>query len=141
MIYNPPPDNKYKYHRDFGSNNEIIIRDLVINKKDELFTALMKLDIESIHNIFIQNKKKINIKGKEYDLSNFKLLNDYIMEKINSLNNKTDTEIKNEIFLYKNKFTNLIQYIKEEGKNRAKTKELKEKNIVIYRTIEELEEE
>ena len=141
LIYNPPPDNKYKYHRDFGSNNEIIIRDLVINKKDELFTALMKLDIESIHNIFIQNKKKINIKGKEYDLSDFKLLNDYIIEKINLLNNKTDTEIKNEIFLYKNKFTNLIQYIKEEGKNRAKTKELKEKDIVIYRTIEELEEE
>jgi len=88
LIYNPPPDNKYKKHRNFGSKNEIIIRQLVTEKKDELFTALMKLDIESIHNIFMKKEKKINIKGKEYDLSNFKRLNDYIIEKINELKKK-----------------------------------------------------
>ena len=141
MIYNPPPDNKYKKHRNFGSKNEIIIRQLVIEKKNELFTALMKLDIESILNIFMNNEKKINIKGKEYDLSNFKILNDYILEKINELkkNNLSDEEIDNEILIFSDKFKNIIRYIKEEGKNKARKSELDEKDIVIYRTIDELE--
>ena len=141
LIYNPPPDNKYKKHRNFGSKNEIIIRQLVIEKKDELFTALMKLDIEYILNIFMNNEKKINIKGKEYDLSNFKILNDYILEKINELkkNNLSDEEIDNEILIFSDKFKNIIRYIKEEGKNKARKSELDEKDIVIYRTIDELE--
>lgn len=143
LIYNPPPNKKYKNHRDFGSHNEKIIREMVIDKKDELFTALMKLDIESIHNIFIQNKKSINIKDKEYDLSNFKILNDYIDEKIKNLrdNLKTEKEIENEIFLYKKNFTYLIKYVKEEKESKSRKKELDEKDIVIYGTIDELEKE
>ena len=142
LIYNPPPNNKYKKHRNFGSNNEKIIRQLVIEKKDELITALMKLDIESIHNIFIGNEKKINIKGKEYDLSNFKILNDYITEKINELKkyNLSDEEIDKDIFMFEGKFKNVISYIKEEGKNKSRKKELDEKDIITYGTIDELEE-
>lgn len=141
LIYNPPPNKKYKNHRKFGSHNEKIIREMVIDKKDELFTALMKLDIESIHNIFIQNEKSINIKGKEYDLSNFKILNDYIDEKIKNLRNnlKNEEEIKDEILLYKKNITYLIKYVKEEKESKSRKKELDEKDIVIYGTIDELE--
>ena len=142
LTFVPPHNKKYKNHKDIGFKNEKIIRELVKNKKDELFTALMKLDIESIHNIFIQNKKKINIKGKVYDLSKFKILNDYIDKKAKKLKNnlKTEEEIKNETFLFREKFINLIKYIKEKIKNKTRKKKLDEKDIVIYRIIDELEE-
>ena len=143
LIFDPFPNKKYKTHREFGYKNEKIIWELVINKKDELFTALMKLDIETILNIFIGNEKNINIKGKEYDLSNFKILNDYIEEKKDGMKDdkKSKLEISDEIFLYKNTFFNLIQFIKNQGKVKSRKKELDEKDIIIYRIIEELEQE
>ena len=115
LIYDPPADPKNIGHRNFGSFNKHIIEQIENLEnvgKDQLFIALIKEDIKTIHDIFKGDEKNIYIKSekKEYNLSDFKILKDYSNELSELLEKEKFNEkvIKEIISYFNNKFNDLI---------------------------------
>ena len=82
LIYDPPKIPKYKKNRNNGSFNKNIID--AMNKTTiyetnqiKLFNELIKLDIKSIHKIFMEKENIIKINGAKNNLPKFKIFNDY----------------------------------------------------------------
>lgn len=140
LIYNPPNNEKYKYHRLFGSHNEKIIYNAIRDKNTKLI-CLLKAKIQHIHNIYISKKvEKIIIDGEEFDF--FKRLIDVInkkKDKIEKLPSESKEKKLNELNKYEERAKDLINYIKGDGQEFKRKLYFNEKDIIEYSIIKELE--
>ena len=142
FTYNPKTNYKYKYHREFGSHNKNIIEKM-FEKDNKIFIALMKTDIESIYNKFINNNKIFIVNNKEYLLSEFKTVDELIEEKRKKLlekNKLSNEDINKKINKYTKIIRNLIKYIKVDGNKHKRKQSLDLEKKINYPTIDLLEE-
>ena len=110
LIYDPQKDENLKGHYSYGGFNNDIIEEMKNATDNKLFSVLLEEDIESIHRIFMQEEKQINIKENKYDLFNFKILIDYKEELKKSLEKDekySGKEIKDFIKCFHDSFDNL----------------------------------
>ena len=137
LTYDPPKDTESIINRGYGSYNRDIIETMNRIKIDQieqidqtnqikLFNTIVKLDINSIHKIFMGGKKLIEINGSIYDLSKFKIFNDYSKELNDILVEEklSKEEIDKFLLFFNGKFSPLIKKY-EELKIKAKIKELR----------------
>ena len=140
LTYNPPDNNKYQSHKNFGSyNKNLIYRAIKENNKENI--SILKSTIEEIYNIYISdNKNKVVINGIEYNY--FKKLSDVINEKREEIKNlpfQSQQEKENDLKNYERQAKNLIKYIKGEGQVKKRKQNFDEKDIIKYLIIKELE--
>ena len=137
LTYDPPKDPESIINRGYGSYNRDIIETMNRIKIDQieqidqtnqikLFNTIVKLDINSIHKIFMGGKKLIEINGSIYDLSKFKIFNDYSKELNDILVEEklSKEEIDTFLLYFNDKFSPLIKKF-EELKIKAEIKELR----------------
>lgn len=144
LTYDPPIKESCTFHRNFGKKNESVIRKM-IEKKNIFFIALMKLDVETAYNKYINEDKEILINNNNETLEGFQTIDDMIEEKrkekknenINNLNKKEEYE--KEIEAYKERAISLIDYIKNFKEENKRKKALEDIKIINYITIEELD--
>ena len=137
LTYDPPKDPESIINRGYGSYNRDIIETMNRIKIDQieqidqtnqikLFNTIVKLDINSIHKIFMEGKKLIEINGSMYDLSEFKIFDD-CSEELNDIlveEKLSKEEIDKFLLFFNDKFSPLIKKY-EELKIKAKIKELR----------------
>ena len=129
--------NDDKNHIKIGTNNLKIIRNMVFEKKNQAYIAIMKSTIEEMFERFKNNEKYIIKNDKVYYLPDFKTIDDAfieIQEKLEEENFLSAEQIKDEL----NRIENLVDYIKKKGQEN-KRKEKCKRNLT-YIIIPELEE-
>ena len=150
LTFNPSDNEKYKKHKYFGSQNEIIIRKMIKNKNDKndkihKILILLSSTIEYLHEKYINQNddEKIEIRNTKFEY--FKTLSQSIKLKKEAISkNKELTEKQKNIEIsylkrYEEQSKNLIKYIKGEGKDKRRKKTLKEKDKIKYLEIKELD--
>ena len=74
-------ENHRRKSRNYSQKNETIIRKMVLEKKNNIFIALMKSTIRDIYLKCINDEKYIDINGTNTELTNFDTISDILEEK------------------------------------------------------------
>ena len=125
---------------EIGKKNEAIIREMVIEKKNAIFIALMKSSIEDMYSKFITNENFIIVNGKEVKLTQFDTIDDVIKEQKAEYERDNCEDIKERLISFKGESTTLIDFI-ENVKKRKKENDAQLHYIIIPELENELDDE
>ena len=101
-----------------GNKNEAIIREMVIEKKNAIFIALMKSSIEDMYSKFIKNEKFIIVNGEKVALTQFDTINDVIQEQKAEYEKDNCEDIEERLISFEEESTTLIDFIENVQKRK-----------------------
>ena len=128
-------ENHRRKSRNISQKNETIIRKMVLEKRNDVFIALMKSTIGDIYSKYIKDKKYIDINGISTELTDFDTISDVLKEKKAEYEKECFQEAEDRLKSFKEEATSLIDFIK----NNPKRKKKYNANLQ-YATIIELDE-
>lgn len=128
-------ENHRRKSRNISQKNETIIRKMVLEKRNDVFIALMKSTIGDIYSKYIKDEKYININGISTELTDFDTISDVLEEKKAEYEKECLQEAEDRLKSFKEDATTLIDFIE----NNPKRKKKYNANLQ-YATIIELDE-
>lgn len=113
-------ENHRRKSRNISEKNETIIRKMVLEKKNDVFIALMKSTIRDIYLKCIKDEKYIDINGTNTELTNFDTISDILEEKRAEFEKECLQEAEDRLKSFEEEFTSLIDFIEKNPKRKDK---------------------
>ncbi len=123
-----------------GRKNEAIIREMVLEKKNAIFIALMKSSIEDMYSKYIKNDNIIIVNGEEVKLTQFDTIKDVIKEQKAEYEKDNCEDIEKKLKSFEEESTTLIDYI-ENVPERKEENDAQLQYIIIPELENELDDE
>ena len=123
-----------------GQKNEAIIREMVLEKKNAIFIALMKSSIEDMYSKYIKNDNIIIVNGEEVKLTQFDTIKDVIKEQKAEYEKDNCEDIEEKLISFEEESTTLIDYI-ENVPERKEENDAQLQYIIIPELENELDDE
>ena len=123
-----------------GQKNEAIIREMVLEKKNAIFIALMKSSIEDMYSKYIKNDNIIIVNGEEVKLTQFDTIKDVIKEQKAEYEKDNCEDIEKKLKSFEEESTTLIDYI-ENVPERKEENDAQLQYIIIPELENELDDE